>query len=612
MPDPRAWGIAPGHHHVHGHWVPSPAVGVEAALKAMRAASDAPPASGTWVVRRSDGVHVPWSARLTTEDGECRVVSGWVPPEDLPLGYHHLGGPTGDVRLIVSPGSCPLPARGWGWAVQLYAARSRDSWGIGDLGDLRELARWTARAGGRVLMVNPLHGVAPITSQEPSPYYPASRRWRNPSYLRVDEVLGAPGDLGAKGRALNDDRVIDRERVWQVKREALERAWAATVPGDEFVVWAAQQGELLMGWATWAALSEELGPDWRAWPPGLRQPAGRDVAAWVAAHRDRVWFHSWLQWLLEHQLASAAGEGVALISDLAIGADPAGADAWLWQDVIASGVTVGAPPDEFNINGQDWGFPPFDPWRLRAAGYEPFVQIVRAAIEGGGGVRIDHVAGLSRLFWVPEGRSPTEGVYVAYPWEDLLNLVALEATRAGAFVVGEDLGTVEPWFREALAQWGVLSYRLLWFEDAPVSAWPTGALAAVTTHDLPTVAGVVTGVDLAARKAIGVPVDDEAERAVVERLALVTGRRHPSPEEAVVAAYHAVASTPSVLMTATLEDALVVEERPNMPGTTDEWPNWSLALPEPIEDLEADPRVHRVLDAILEGRRRCPEGAVAT
>jgi 4-alpha-glucanotransferase len=462
-----------------------------------------------------------------------------------------------------------------------------------------------------VLLVNPLHGVAPTASQQASPYYPASRRWLNPSYLRVEEVAGAPGDLRRKGRALNDDRVIDRDRVWQLKRDALERAWAATAPDEEFTRWAAQQGALLAGWSTWAALVEELGPDWHAWPPGLRKPTGRDVKAWVAAHRDRVRFHSWLQWLLARQLAAAAGEGVALISDLAIGADPSGADAWQWQDVIASGVTVGAPPDEFNINGQEWGFPPFDPWRLRAAGYEPFVQIVRAAVEGGGGVRIDHVAGLSRLFWVPEGRSPREGVYVSYPWEDLLNVVALEATRAGAFVVGEDLGTVEPWFREALAQWGVLSYRLLWFEDAPASAWPTAALAAVTTHDLPTVAGVVTGKDLAARVAIDVPVDDEAEQSVVERLARATGGPAPSPDDAVIGAYRVAASTPSVLVTATLEDALVVEERPNMPGTTDEWPNWSLALPEPLEDIEADPRVRRLIDAIVEGRGTRPEGATA-
>jgi len=218
-------------------------------------------------------------------------------------------------------------------------------------------------------------------------------------------------------------------------------------------------------------------------------------------------------------------------------------------------------------------------------------------------VRIDHVAGLSRLFWVPEGHSPTEGVYVSYPWEDLLNVVALEATRAGAFVVGEDLGTVEPWFREALAQWGVLSYRLLWFEDAPASAWPVGALAAVTTHDLPTVAGVATGADVRARQAIGVEVDDEAERTVAGRLARVAGSDAAPPEDAVVAAYRAVASAPSLLVTATLEDALLVEERPNQPGTTDEWPNWSLPLPAFIEEIEADPRVARLVEAIVEGRR---------
>jgi 4-alpha-glucanotransferase len=606
MPDPRAWGIAPGHHHVHGDWVPAPAEGVRAALAAMGATEDAPPAAGTWVVRRADGLHVPWAARLTTEDGECRVVSGWVSPEDLPLGYHRVSGPAGDVRLIVSPGSCPEPPRGWGWAVQLYAARSRSSWGIGDLADLRELADWTAWAGGRAILLNPLHAVAPSVPQQASPYYPATRRWRNPIYLCVDEVPGAPTDHAAEARALNAERRIDRDTVWRLKRDALAQAWASVEPGGEFARWAADQGEVLTGWSTWAALTEAHGPDWRAWPPGLRQPHGRDVAEWAARNADRVRFHSWLQWLVDLQLRRAAGAGVALISDVAIGADPAGADAWQWQDVIASGVSVGAPPDEFNADGQDWGFPPFDPWRLRAAGYEPFVQIVRAAVEGGGGVRIDHVAGLSRLFWVPEGRSPGTGVYVSYPWEDLLNVVALEAARAGAFVVGEDLGTVEPWFREALTQWGVLSYRLLWFEDAPPSAWPAGALAAVTTHDLPTVAGVCTGSDIAARHKIGVTVDAVAARSVTDRLARAAGGPDPSPEEAVLAAYRAAASTPSALVTATLEDALIVEERPNMPGTTHQWPNWCLALPEPIEELEVDPRVQRLISTMADARRRRP------
>ncbi len=605
-PDPTAWGIAEGHHHVRGDWVPASGAGVAAALAAMRATESAPPASTTWVVRRADGVRLPWRGRLTTEDGDSRVVEGWVPPEALPLGYHTLAGPVGEVRLIVSPGVCPRPERAWGWAVQLYAARSNASWGIGDLRDLRDLAAWTGGAGGGVVLLNPLHGVAPGAAQQPSPYYPASRRWRNPIYLRVEDVGGASlvdlGALATEAHTLNADRRIDRDRVWHLKRTALEAIWRARRGDDGFERWAGEQAAPLRGWATWAAMTEVLGADWRHWPDDLRRPASPAVAAWVEGHRDAVRFHAWLQWLLDVQLRAAASEGPALIADLAIGADPAGADGWQWQDVTASGVSVGAPPDEFSPNGQDWGFPPFDPWRLRAAGYEPFAQIVRAAVAGGGGVRIDHVAGLARLYWVPDGCSPADGVYVRYPWQDLLNVAALEAARAGAFVVGEDLGTVEPWFRDALAEWGILSYKLLYFEQAPTAGWPELSLAAVSTHDLPTISGVWSGADLAARRAIGVAVDEEAEQGLLDRLRRVCGPDAVSAGDAVTAAYAAVSAAPSLLVAATLDDALGVEERPNQPGTVGEWPNWSLALPEPMESVMADPRVGRLAAVLARGR----------
>ena len=601
-PDPAAWGVAPGHHHVHGDWIAAPPEGVHAALAAMGATRRAPPETTTWVVRRSDGLRLPWSARLVTEDGERRKVDGEVPPDALPFGYHTLTGPSGDIRLIVSPGTCPVPSRTWGWAVQLYGVRSSASWGIGDLGDLRRLAAWTGASGGGVVLVNPLHGVAPGVEQEPSPYYPASRRWRNPIYLRVEDVPGAGGvdfsGLATEGRGMNRDRRIDRNRVWRLKRAALTRIWEAVGASPDFERWAAGHGPTLEGWATWAALADEHGPDWRHWPTELRRPDGGAVGAWRAAHRGAVRFHAWLQWLIELQLVAAAGQGPALVSDLAVGANPAGADCWQWQDVIAWGVSVGAPADEFNTAGQDWGFPPFDPWRLRAAGYEPFAQLVRAAMAGGRGIRIDHVAGLSRQFWVPTGCSPSLGVYVRYPWEDLLNVVALEAWRAGAFVVGEDLGTVEPEFRAAMGRWGILSYRLLWFEDTPPREWPELALAAVTTHDLPTISGVWTGADVTARAAIGLdPVAESgAARLLRRRLEAVCG--DVPTEEAVVRAYEALATSPSLLVAATLDDALLVDERPNQPGVVDHWPNWSLALPEPLEQIEEDRRVKRVTAAL--------------
>ncbi|MFI5040317.1 MAG: 4-alpha-glucanotransferase [Acidimicrobiales bacterium] len=633
IPDPESWGIAPGHHHVRGEWVPSPERGVDAALAAMGADDWAPPVTPTWVISRNWGLHVPFAADLHTEDGGDVRVSGHVPREALPLGYHWLEPAGGGerVRLIVSPGVCPLPRRTWGWAVQLYAARSRDSWGMGDLGDLRRLAGWSASAqGGGMLLTNPIHAVAPTPGQQTSPYYPSSRRWRNPIYLRIEDIPGLADlairpagleDLARAGRALNRDRRIDRDEVWRLKRAALEEVWAqwrkrpAAGDGSGFDRWMVEQDSGLVGFATWSALADSFGPDWRSWPDPYRHPGATAVAEWSREHWDRIRFHCWLQWLVDVQLAAAASTGPALVSDLAIGADPAGADAWQGQDVLAPGVSIGAPPDEFSPGGQDWGLPPFDPWRLRAAAYEPFAQIVRAAVAAGGGVRVDHVAGLFRLFWVPEGESPVAGVYVRYPWEDLLNVLALEADRAGAFVVGEDLGTVEPEAREALAARHILSYRLLWFEERLPTEWPELALAAVTTHDLPTVSGVWTGADLARRREIGLTVDEKAELGLQDKLRWVVGAPSPlstdpsgageesmSATEVVRRAYEALAEAPSLLVAATLDDALGVDERPNQPGTIDQWPNWSIALPLALEDIEEDPHVKAVAQVL--GRHR--------
>ena len=623
--DPSAWGIAPGHHHVRGDWIPAPAVGVSAALAAMGASgSEGPGAPSTWVVRRDDGLDVPFEARVETEDGGTFSVCGRVPPEELPFGYHWLfpygsaegGGP---IRLIVSPGVCPVPDRTWGWAAQLYATRSRSSWGIGDLADLRELVRWSASVGAGMVLVNPVHAVAPTLAQQSSPYFPASRRWRNPIYLRVEEVPGAGPDLdalAASGRALDDDRRIDRAAVWQLKRQALEQIWARGIDNDAYSRWAAAQGHGLQGFATWAALADDHGADWRRWPEGLQEPGSPEVAAFVAEHGDRVRFHGWLQWLLADQWAAAvrgAGVGaVSVVSDLAVGVDPAGADAWQWRSVLAAGVSIGAPPDDFNPGGQDWGLPPFDPWRLRQAGYEPFVDILRAAMAGGGGVRIDHVAGLFRLFWVPAESTAADGVYVSYPWRDLLNVVALEAARAGAFVVGEDLGTIQPWVREALAAARVLSYRLAWFEDEPPSSWPALALAAVTTHDLPTIGGVWTGADRKARVAAGLAVDDAVEDEIRTRVVRLCGQEDIGVTDVVGRVYRALAWSPARLATATLDDVLEVDERPNMPGTIDEWPNWSLALPVPLEEIERDERVLRVAGAFCEARPHPPVDSAAS
>jgi 4-alpha-glucanotransferase len=290
------------------------------------------------------------------------------------------------------------------------------------------------------------------------------------------------------------------------------------------------------------------------------------------------------------------------VSDLAVGVDPGGPDAWLWQEAIVGGMRVGAPPDRFNTRGQNWALPPFDPWRLRAAGYQPWIESLRGALRHGSGLRIDHVMGLFRLFWIPVAGTPFEGVYVRYPYEDLLNIVALEAHRAGAFVVGEDLGTVESGVRRTLAGRNLLSYKLWWFQDERPSAWPAKALGAVSTHDLPTIAGVLSGSDLAAQIQLGLNPNEEASTRLRKKLVTRTGSDDKTPVAEVIRRVYAdLATAPCVLLTATLDDALAVEDRPNVPGTVDEWPNWRLALPQSLEEVEGM-ELPRTIAAQLGGR----------
>ncbi|MGK5171942.1 4-alpha-glucanotransferase [Geodermatophilus sp. CPCC 205761] len=581
-----------------------------ATIERLREVIGTPPADlderAPIVARPGDALEVD-EAEVTCEDGTVRQVDGEL-PEDFPLGYHWLQEPGGPRRrLIVSPGRCWLPAdRAWGWAVQLYATRSRASWGIGDLADLRAVREMAAGQGAGFVLINPLHAVAPTAGQEASPYLPATRRFRNPVYLRVSEVPGAGAvDLeDDAGRALGDGELIDRDAIWARKREVLRRVFDATGRDDPaFPDWWWHEGQPLQDWATWCALADVHGPDWHTWPEELRDPRNPAVGAFVSEHERDVAFHAWLQWALHLQL-SAATEGMTVIQDLPIGVAGGGADAWTWQDVLATGASVGAPPDAFNSQGQDWGSPPLIPWQLRASDYEPFIQSIRATMAGAGGLRIDHVMGLFRLWWVPSGGSAADGAYVRYPAEDLLDIVALESARAQAVVVGEDLGTVEEGVREAMAEHGVLSYRLLWFEEDAPATWPAEAMAAITTHDLPTVAGLWTGADVDEQRERGTGSDEELERGRRSLLTRISGvRENATPETAVERAHELLAQAPSLLLSATLEDAVAERRRPNMPGTTDR-PNWSLPLPVLVEDLPEHPLVQTVARTLAEGAAR--------
>ncbi|HEX2038320.1 MAG TPA: 4-alpha-glucanotransferase [Acidimicrobiales bacterium] len=541
--------IEAGYEDSRGEWREVPRETVEAIAELLGPATDD---ADVRVVTAGEPVDV--HGELVLEDGASIAVDGSLPP-DVPLGYHRLEG----APFVVVPARCWLPERlrAWGWAVQLYALHSRHSWGMGDLGDLRAFNRWAAAQGAGVVLINPLHASLP-TVQQPSPYYAGSRCFRNPVYLRVEGEGFPPGDL------------IDRDEVWARKRAALEARFDADDPS--FRRFCAEGGEPLRKYAAFCVLAEEHGVPWQQWPGDVRHPDGAGVAR---VPEERLRFHQWLQWLVDEQLA-AAGAELPVMQDMAVGCDPAGADCWLWQDAFCFGATVGAPPDRFNAGGQDWGLPPLHPVALRAAAYEPFVRTVRAMFRHAGAVRVDHVMGLFRLWWVPEGRDPSQGAYVRYPAQDLLGILALESVRAGAYVVGEDLGTVDPRMREELTGRGVLSYRLVWFGDE----FPEAALAAVTTHDLPTVAGVWAGED---------------EPRLRQRLYDWAGvEQGMSPGEVVAQTYGRLAEVPSMVVTATLEDVLLVKERPNVPGTTTEWPNWSLPLPKSLEEIQRDPVVAEV------------------
>lgn len=608
MTDP--WGIDDGYWDVQGVWHETPpdtAAALRSAMGAGAGPDDGPPAGRpVWVVRAGAAEPLLGPCELALEDGAEVRAEGSLPP-DLPIGYHDLrpldGGPV--TRLIVSPGRCHRreDLRAWLVTVQLPACRSATSWGIGDLGDLRTIGAWAADRGAGMVGVSPLHAPLPLDRVEPSPYFPSSRRWSTPLALRIEDVPGADGDatvedLAERARRLNAAPLLDRDAVWDLKRRALEHLWATFGPDLRFERWRADMGHDLETYARFCALAEHHGAGWPAWPAVHRHPARAGVASFATSHAERVAYWAWVQFLVDEQRRGAE-EPLHLLTDLAIGVDPHGADAWAMQDLLADGVRVGAPPDEFNRAGQDWGLPPFVPHALRDAAYEPVASLWRAAMGLGGGLRIDHVMGLFRLYWIPPGGGPADGAYVRYRGDEMLAVLAIESVRSGAVVVGEDLGTVEDEVRHALGEAGVLSYRLAWFEGEPPEHYPAQALAAVTTHDLPTVAGVWSGDDAAVQRAAGVEPDEGALERLRGRLIALTGLPPDAPVDDVIVALHArLAAAPSELVAATLEDALALRQRPNLPGSTDQRPNWSLTLPVPLDDALADPLVTRVVEAL--------------
>ncbi len=451
-------------------------------------------------------------------------------PEDLPEGYHAIAlladrEPLAEGVLVVAPEQCHLPdplgegGRAWGAAVQLYGVRSERNAGIGDFTDLRHCMEAWGERGAAFVATNPLHDIGLADPGFASPYSPSSRLFLNALYIDVEAMedfveLSAADETAiepwraecARLRALDE---VDYAAVAAAKRAMFDRLWAhfrahhlgsGSRRARAFAAFRAAGGPALRRHAIHEALLEEHGGPWQRWPAEHRDPASAEVSRFAAEHDERVGLHEYLQWTADRQLAAAQerardlGMAIGLFADLAVSVAAGGSEAWANQDLYALGVCVGAPPDEFNTLGQDWGLPPLAPKRLRECAFAPFIATLRAGMARAGALRIDHVMGLARLFWIPTGRAASEGAYVRYPLEEMLAIVALESRRHRCLVVGEDLGTVPQELRLRLDRANLLCYRLLVFERdgaafRPPSSYPRCALVAWSTHDLPTLAG---------------------------------------------------------------------------------------------------------------------------
>lgn len=586
---------------------------------------------------------------ITLESGERRRVlfENGVAQHNprLPLGYHEarlVAGPeiASDefaMRLIVTPDHAwpPAPGKHAGLGVTLYGLRSPRNWGVGDFRDLRDLIDWAAPAlHVDFIALNPLHAIHNRRPYNTSPYLPNSIFYRNFLYLDVEDVPGydairarfeAGGSCAERSR-LRDSQTVEYEQVAVLKRRALDMIFRGNPPTPECRDWIAHEGELLRLYATWCAIDEYLharNPDlwvWPDWPEPYRNPCSDAVRRFAADHEREILFHGWLQWNVDRQLARvqeharSRGMAIGLYHDLALATDRCGSDLWAHRRFFVAGCRVGSPPDDFSPTGQDWSFPPPDSRQHCLDGYRLYAESIRKSMQHGGALRIDHVMRLFRLYWIPEGHDAAHGAYVRDRAEDLVRILALESVRNRALIVGEDLGTVEPEVREILARFGILSYRLLYFErmDGRFKSpeeYPAQALASSTTHDLATITGFWTSNDIEARLRAGA-IDraayeaQQAHRArdkqnlldaLVSAGLLPPGypRRAEEIPELTGELHHAIigflARTPSVLWLINQEDLTKEPSQQNLPGTTWEYPNWSRKMRWSIDDLSGLP-----------------------
>ncbi|MCI1964032.1 MAG: 4-alpha-glucanotransferase [Ancrocorticia sp.] len=617
-----------------------------------------------------DGSEVHVTARL--EDGSevsLPQVDDFTPPRDvdglqigqasfdipphLPLGYHELhavgtrpndnGAFEDTAPLIVVPDRIGVPSdrklHAWGVMAQLYSVRSRDSWGIGDTADLKGLCSTFGAMGGDFVLINPLHAAEPVGHMTPSPYLPVTRRFFNPIYIRpedIREVAYMPPEQRAlvawageepKAASLRNG-IIDRDGCWQKKREALEvifRVKRSAAREREFLGFRRAEGRGLEDFAFWCALREKYGEHF---PAAVARPDTPQAAQERADLVDRIDFYAWMQWIMDQQLAEAqrgalsSGMAFGICHDLAVGVHAHGSDTWSNPEVFAAGVTVGAPPDMYNQLGQNWSQPPWRPDALRRSAYAPLRDMAKTVLRHAGALRIDHVMGLFRLWWIPEGASPSEGTYVHFDHEAMVGVLMLEAVRAGAVVIGEDLGNVESWVPEYLAARGILGTSVLWFEQdghgnfKRPEQFRKNSLVTVDTHDLPPLAGYLAGEHVELRYRLGMltePVEKVRAAAREEKQRMMERLREygligedPSEREIVEAMYRYIAKIPAELLAVALVDAVGERRSQNQPGTNNEYPNWRLPLADSennvvlLEDLDDNPRLISLVHVFTE------------
>lgn len=590
-------------------------------------------------------------------------------------GYHQLTVRAPDntetgMTLIVVPATSYQPqvlaegGRIYGPSLQLYSMRSQRNWGIGDFTDLRLLIELASESGMDIIGLNPLHALFPGNPAHASPYAPSSRLFLNTLYLDVEAVadfaecdearaMVADETFQARLRALRSEELVNYPQIMAAKQALLTRLYrhfrerhlqGNSERGRQFRIFQSEGGESLRRHALFEALQAQFQEQdanvwgWPVWPEAYRDPAAQAVAAFVQNHQEQIEYYEYLQWLANQQLDAASktsqafGMGVGLYGDLAVSVDRGGAEVWANQDCYALGASIGAPPDDFNPDGQDWGLPPWIPERLRDAAYAPFIATLRASMNLMGALRIDHVMGLMRLFWIPHDGESLAGTYVSYPFDDLLGILMLESQRNRCLIIGEDLGTVPDGLRERLQHASILSYRVLFFsrdeqgDFMPPADYPPQSLVTVTTHDLPTLCGYWHGQDLDVRARLGLFANDHErqqqmiarahDRAALlialegEALLEVGCNLHPMENadmslELASAVHRFLARTPAQVMMIQLDDIFGQMEQVNLPGAgSDVYPNWQRRLTINLEEWRGDARVKSIVEAIAAERAK--------